>query len=148
MTGIFKHIERLFPLKFYQIMWHVLCVIIFQCFFSCLLYGEEWKLFYKTGIGEEYFFDKEGITRPEKNVVRVWQKTMQRMSKEDSVEKSRLYIEIYCLSRPLKFSVLAVGQGSIENKKEPDSTESDTSLQMNSMLPRKIVDALKENICQ
>jgi hypothetical protein len=112
-----------------------------------LLQAEEWKLFYKTGIGEEYYFDNESITRPAKDVVRVWQKTMQRMSKDESVEKSRTYVEIYCRSRPLKFSVLEANQDGTETQKNQDPTGKETPLQKNSKLSNKIVEALKENIC-
>ena len=37
------------------------------------VWGEDWK-FYTKGLYGDYFYDAEGITRPSKDIVRVWVK--------------------------------------------------------------------------
>jgi len=122
----------------------IMTLLLYVMCFS-VSHAEEWKLFYQTDDGQEYFFDKASITQPEQGVVRVWQKSMQKTSKDESVETSRLHVEFYCRSRGLKFAILE--GDNTEKQKTTGSAESGATTQKSNLPSRQIIDTLRENVC-
>jgi acetyl-CoA carboxylase beta subunit len=63
----------------------------------------DWKLFYRIEQGsQKYYFDKESIVRPRKDIVQVWQKIADAQDEENEIEKSKTHIEINCRSKSYK----------------------------------------------
>ncbi|HPP06879.1 MAG TPA: hypothetical protein PLW88_05880, partial [Syntrophorhabdaceae bacterium] len=80
---------------------------------------------------EKYYFDKEGIEKPDKKIVRVWQKkVMVVKDKEEEVE--RVNIEINCEKRTYK--ILKNDEKKLENVKVTP-------------IRSVLFDALFENVC-
>lgn len=64
------------------------------------LEGADWKLFYQIEQGpQKYYFDKESIVRPQKNIVHVWQKITDAEDEDNEIEKSKTHVEINCRSK-------------------------------------------------
>jgi hypothetical protein len=109
--------------------------------------GAEWKLFYKNESGEEYLFDKASIEYPEKGVVRVWQKTVEKTRDGEEQEKSKLQIEIYCSSKRSTYTILS----NTEEKTKKDAPIRSEDIKGNppaSYIPSGVtIGALRDNVC-
>ncbi len=116
----------------------LLPVVIASMIFSVMLLNftksalaEKWILFYNSQDEEKYYFDKEGIEKPDKKIVRVWQKkVMVVKDKEEEVE--RVNIEINCEKRTYK--ILKNDEKKLENVKVTP-------------IRSVLFDALFENVC-
>jgi hypothetical protein len=126
-------------------------VIIFAGLFITAGYsiseGAEWKLFYKAESGEEYLFDKESIERPEKNIVRVWQKTVEKIRDGEEQERSKLQFEINCSSRKYTITILSNTEDSTK-KDAPKRPEDIKDNPPASYIPSGVmIGALRDNVC-
>ncbi|HOP86064.1 MAG TPA: hypothetical protein PLM71_02765 [Syntrophorhabdaceae bacterium] len=107
----------------------IVCLILFNFPKSSL--AEKWILFYNSQDEEKYYFDQESIEKPDKNIVRVWQrKVMVVNDKEEEVEKTR--VEIDCKKNTYKM----LKEDSKESKAKPAERIRSTKMQ-----------ALFENVC-
>lgn len=79
--------------------------LISALFFGCIIvgsfvYGEcaDWKLFYMVSDGPKYYFDKESIVTPQKDVIQVWFKTTTEEG-SDETEQYSANVELNCKTR-------------------------------------------------
>lgn len=114
--------------------------------------GEDWK-FYTQGLYGDYFYDAEGITRPSKNIVRVWVKVeyslrgahemFRELGKEyKNINYAKVLHEINCSER--KWRTLSITRYSKEGEVIGSSSREG---EWDRILRESLVEALYKWVC-
>jgi hypothetical protein len=59
----------------------------------------DWKLFYVTESGYKYFYDKESLESPDKNIKKVWQKVAKGLGKDEDQDMFKTHLMINCKTK-------------------------------------------------
>ncbi len=103
--------------------------------------SENWTLFYNSQDEIKYYFDKDNIQKPAKNIIQVWQKKV-KIEDEQEEEIERLHLEMDCKKRSL-VDANSKSQGATTQETDKTNTTKGTSLTFIS-----IIGSLYENICR
>ncbi len=130
----------------------VILIIGFAIFPSAEVWGEDWK-FYTQSLYGDYFYDAETITRPSKNIVRVWVKVeysltgahemIRELGKEyKNINYAKVLYEINCSER--KWRTLSITRFSKEGEVIGSSSRES---EWDRILPQSLVEALYKWVC-
>lgn len=79
--------------------------LISALFFVCMIVGSfthgecaDWKVFYVVSEGPKYYFDKESVVAPQKDIIQVWFKTTAEDGSEET-EQYNAHVELNCKTR-------------------------------------------------
>lgn len=127
----------------------LLPVLFFSLFLlihlSGMAYGENWVLFYNSQDEEKYYFDKESIEKPQKNIVRVWQKRVKIVEEsEEDIEK--VHLELDCKKR--QYSILSIVDANSKTQEsvKEGGTPSRARTGLSTLI--SIMGSLFENVCR
>ncbi|GEM_PF-526725 len=140
-----KYIDNLKP-RFRCILLIIFGAMFFIVWNPTISKSENWILFYNAQDEIKYYFDKDNLQKPTKNIVQVWQKKV-KIEDDTEEEIERLHLEMDCKKRT--YRILSIvdadskSQGATTQETEKINTTKDTSLTFNS-----IIGSLYENICR
>lgn len=124
--------------------------LISSLFFGCIIMGSfvhgecaEWKLFYIVSEGPKYYFDKESIVTPQKDVIQVWFKTTTEEG-SDETEQYSAHVELNCKTRSHK--ILEESVTDTTNKEEKGQ-QSSGEKPMQKFAIESVFGSLWTNVC-
>ncbi len=128
---------------------YILPVLFFSLFLlihvSNKAYGENWVLFYNSQDEEKYYFDKDSIQKPQKDIIQVWQK---RAKVEDEVEQDieKIHLELDCKKRQYRILSVIDANSKTQEPAREDEITSGVRTRLSSLI--SILGALFENVCR
>jgi hypothetical protein len=102
----------------------------------------DWKLFYTVSEGPKFYFDKEGIVQPQKEIVQVWFKVMSEEG-SDEVEVYKAQVEINCKSKSHKF----LEESTSDNVSQEESKQQSISQAHRRFSLESTLGSLWSNVC-
>lgn len=120
------------------------CTLLVLSIYTPTAHAENWMLFYGSQTGEKYYFDKDSLERPQKKIVRVWQKKT-RVEDENEQELQKLHLELDCAKKTYRIISIV----DLDSKKNGAITEDlAKSAPVGMITFISIIGSLYENICQ
>ena len=106
--------------------------------------GQEWKAFYENE-KERYYFDNTSLERLEKKSFRIWQKSTEKQTGTDEVDKFKSQIEINCSQKIYK-TISLVEYDTITGRALPEQRYGEDQPWIKFSLESKF-GALYDNFC-
>lgn len=95
-------------------------------------FAEKWILFYNSQDEEKYYFDRESVERPDKKIIRVWQKKTN-VVKGQEEEMEKIQVEIDCNKKTYKII--------------KDETKDFKDIPSEKIKPSSRMEVLLDNVC-